>query len=370
MLRLLLVGVVLLAIAWWQIRRDATPAAAAEGTTAVQDALRGDAADPGFLRAEAPRDFAFPADHGPHPGFRTEWWYVTGQLEAEAGWRGGFQFTLFRQQMTPQPTALTSPWACTDLYLLHLGLTTPEGFHSVERLARGGDGRAGAVDSDGRSARTWLGGSSLSLRADGAWILVAEQPAGRLELVLTPRKEPVLHGDAGRSVKSADGAASYYYSQTRLELAGSLAGRPVRGGAWLDREWSTSALGAGQVGWDWFAMQLDDGRELMLYRMRREEGGSDPTSHGSLVAADGTVLHLGLADFVISETAARWHSPATGRTWPVRWHIAVAGLDLHLAPLREDQEHRGRLPYWEGAIEVRAAAGHLLGRGYQESTGY
>jgi predicted secreted hydrolase len=147
----------------------------------------------------------------------------------------------------------------------------------------------------------------------------------------------------------------------------------VTGDAWMDREWSTSSLGRDQIGWDWFALQLSDGSDLMLYRLRRKDGGADPFSSGMAVAPDGGSRRLALADFAL-EGAGSWRSPRSGAVYPARWRVRVPseGLDLEVRPLLADQELDVAFRYWEGAVEISGTrrGRPLRGRGYVELTGY
>jgi predicted secreted hydrolase len=248
--------------------------------------------------------------------------------------------------------------------------------HHEQRLARG------ALDLAGQTREpfaVWLEDWTLSGRDGGGfpWRLRIRADDFALALELEPRREPVLQGDAGLSQKSAArGNASYYYSITRLATQGTVTAgdgttTAVTGSSWLDREWSTSALGEDQVGWDWFSLQLDDGRDLMLYRLRQRGGATDPHSAGSLVDADGHRTKLAAGDFEL-ETRRWWRSPE-GARYPVAWRLRLPGngLDLRVEALVDDQEMATGVRYWEGAVGVRSAAsGEALGRGYLEMTGY
>jgi predicted secreted hydrolase len=371
--RLLLAVLPLTAGAAWLLLRapDRPPVAARLSIASVLET----APEAGFARALAPRGFAFPADHGPHPAFRTEWWYFTGNLEAAGGRRFGYQLTFFRNALAPGAVARASRWGAREAWLAHFALTDVEGrrFHAFERFRRGALGLAGA---EAAPFRVWLDrweafGERFPLTLRAAAGEVA------LDLRLARGKPPVLQGEGGYSRKgAAPGQASYYYSLTRMPTTGRLRldgqDLAVSGLSWMDREWSTSSLSPGQVGWDWFALQLADGRELMLYRMRLEDGGIDPASAGSLVGADGGKRHLAHRDFAVA-ALARWQSPAGG-SYPARWRVRVpsAGLDLEVRPLVADQEHRGVFRYWEGAVAARGTAGGapIAGRGYVELTGY
>ena len=347
---------------------------------ALTGLLSGPVAD-GFARANAPREFRFPDDHGPHPEFRNEWWYLTGNLQAGDGRRFGYQFTLFRHALDPAPVpADASLWRSRDIWMGHLALTDIDGeqFRFDERFARGAAGLAGAHTAP---VRVWLHDWNLRQRSgqgrSGVWLLQAGSDEFELELVLEPRKGVVLQGDAGLSQKSsAAGNASYYSSLPRLATSGLLrlgSGEfAVQGESWLDREWSSSALGADQKGWDWFALQLDDGSELMYYQLRLEDGSRDPHSAGTLIAANGEVTRLGADDIRIAALGS-WDSPLGGR-YPQGWSLSVPGqsLELRVQAALPDQEMATFVRYWEGAVTVTGVRGTepVRGRGYVELTGY
>ncbi|MBI3629765.1 MAG: carotenoid 1,2-hydratase, partial [Candidatus Rokubacteria bacterium] len=199
-----------------------------------------------------------------------------------------------------------------------------------------------------------------------------------IELALRSVKPVALQGDRGLSRKGPEpGNASYYYSLTRMDTTGTVAiegeAWRVAGSSWMDREWSTSALGAGQVGWDWFALQLDDGRDLMFYRLRRRDGSTDRWSRGTLVARDGSTRPLG-PDAVRVEALDTWRSPKSGAVYPSRWRLAVPAerLAVEVEPWLRDQELDLSVRYWEGAVRVAgtAAGAPVTGNGYVELTGY
>lgn len=339
----------------------------------------------GYERAVEPRVFVFPEDHGPHPGFKLEWWYFTGNLTAISdggeGRRFGYQLTFFRQALAPEEDSRderASDWATRQLVLAHFALSDLDGerFHSFERVARGGAGLAGA---EAEPFRVWLedwrvestGEAFLPLR------LVAEAGDVALDLRLDSTKPIVLQGDDGLSQKSAEpGNASYYYSLTRMPARGTVetSGEvfEVAGNGWLDREWSTSGLDAGQKGWDWLALQLDDGTDLMFYQLRLEGDEVEPLSHGALIAPDGTKNHLALDDVEL-EVTDTWTSP-DGGTYPAGWRLRIpgAGLDLEVEPLLANQELDVTFRYWEGAVGVRGRhdGREVAGRGYVELVGY
>jgi predicted secreted hydrolase len=333
----------------------------------------------GFARAEGPRVLTFPADHGPHPDFQTEWWYYTGNLETPEGRHFGYQLTFFRRALVPpgQREARPSNWATDQVYMAHFALTDVGGrrYRAFERFARGAAGLAGA---QGAPYRVWLEAWQVEAIEPGVFRLQAAQEDLAVDLRLVDRKGPVLQGDRGYSRKGPQpGNASYYYSLTRLETTGTVrvggAVYAVRGWSWMDHEFSTSALGPDQVGWDWFALQLNDGSELMVYQLRRVDGSVDPLSEGIFVAPDGNTRRLAHDDFEI-RVHATWRSPRSGATYPARWTVEVPslGLRLEIEPWLADQELDVSIVYWEGAVRVTGArAGDAVrGNGYVEMTGY
>jgi predicted secreted hydrolase len=333
------------------------------------------AAQAQFRQALPGYEFEFPRDHFAHPEFELEWWYYTGNLTAKDGRRFGFELTFFRNAVERDQPA-TSVWDVEQLYLAHFAMSDIEGqrFYKAERLNRAGPGLAGA---DLNRALIWNGNWQVAWR-DGKQSLRAVSQDGALELELTAAKPPVINGKNGVSQK-ADGAgkASHYISFTRLHATGSLRlggeAFSVGGTAWMDHEFSTDSMGETQAGWDWLSLQLEDGADLMLYRLRNTDGSTDPHSAGTYVGAEGTAVHLNAEDFEITP-GARWTSPATGGSYPLEWRVEVPKLDLDLTintPLQSQEivPTSGRGPtYWEGAIDVEG--GGVRGVGYLEMTGY
>ncbi len=378
-LRLVAVLVMAGAAAWFLWPQEQPPLRAA-----VRLALP--AADAsGFARAEGPRPLVFPADHGPHEAYQTEWWYYTGNLVAETGERFGYQLTFFRRAMTPSedraPDGRPSGWRTGQVYMAHFAITDVAGriHHSFERFGRGAAGLAGA---QAEPFRVWLEDWEVAGPTIGRARLRAAARDGErelaLDLALHDQKGPVLQGERGYSRKGPEpGNASYYYSLPRIETAGTLSARgktwAVTGLSWMDHEFSTSALGPELAGWDWFSLQLDDGTEVMLYALRRVDGGRDPFSSGTLIAADGSTRVLAPDEFAIQATG-EWRSPRTGGRYPAGWVVTVSAADLRLVvtPRLADQEMRTSLPYWEGAVAVEGTRGGrpLRGEGYVELTGY
>ncbi len=345
-----------------------------QATVAVREALAEDRA--GFARAFAPRPMSFPEDHGPHPDLRMEWWYYTGNLKTSAGRHVGFQLTFFRVALSPAEESRASAWATHQLYVGHFAVTDTAGgrFHAASRTSRAALGLAGAQAAP---FRVWVEG--WSAEGDGkATRLRAQEGDIAVDLTVSPAKPVVLQGDRGLSRKGPEpGNASFYYSLTRMPTQGTvrLGGETleVSGEAWMDREWSTSALGAAVEGWDWFAVQLDDGRELMVYVLRRRDGTIDPFSAGTLVAADGSARRLEAGDVRI-ETLGHWTSQRSGVRYPARWRLSVPSKELRLEiePRLADQELRLETRYWEGAVRVMGSSGGraIGGQGYVELVGY
>jgi predicted secreted hydrolase len=336
----------------------------------------------GFARALEPHPFAFPTDHGPHAAFASEWWYFTGNLANEAGRAFGYQLTFFRSSLQPPGEAAprASAWAANEVWMAHFALTDVAGgrLHAFERFQRGALGLAGAQADPWR---VWLDDWRLQQEGPGAFpVRLQARAAGiAIDLLLESAKPAVLPGSRGLSAKGPEpGNASYYYSFTRLPTRGAveLNGRAfaVQGDSWLDREWGTSALGEGVVGWDWFALQLDDGTELMYYRLRQADGDAAPQSAGVLVAADGSWEPLAAADLELA-VHDRWTSPRHGTVYPAAWTLAVPGrgIALRVTPRLPDQELDLSFRYWEGAVQVEGAGvggAPVGGRGYAELTGY
>lgn len=344
---------------------------AADARLTLSEAL-GKPANAAFARSLQPRAFVFPQDHGPHPEFAAEWWYYTGNLDSQDGRRFGYQLTFFRFGLTPDAPARSSAWAANSIYMAHLALSDigAQKFYAFERFSRGAAGLAGAQSSP---LQVWLedwrmlaGPNATPMR------LKAAQGDIAIDLTLEAGKGIVLQGDHGLSQKSAEpGNASFYYSMPRMPSSGILriAGQTyqVHGQSWLDREWSTSALGTDQVGWDWFALQLEDGRELMYYRLRLRDGSEDAYSGGSLIGIHGELTRLRPEDVQI-EVLERWQNPG-GTSYPVRWNIRIPtqALELQVQAAMPDQELALSVRYWEGAVDV---TGSSKGRGYVELTGY
>lgn len=360
----------------------ADPDARESAPLSVNALLRDDQSS-GFTKALEPVPFDFPADHGAHPSYRLEWWYITGNLDSADGRRFGFQFTLFRNALDAQPVSSPSRWATNQVYLAHLALTDADQnrFYNDERYSRGALGLAGI---DAFPFRAWLEDWRIDAAGNNVCDacfetrLSAKSHSFGLDLLLRNLKAPVLHGDAGLSRKSnTPGNASYYYSYSRLQTQGelSLEGRTyqVSGESWFDHEWSTSALEETQSGWDWFSIQLSDNTELMLFQLRHRDDPRQNYFYGTLIDSRGNAGQLSGKDFSI-ETTGTWSSPGSGATYPAGWKISIPAHDIELAltPLMAAQEMDQSFRYWEGAVDASGirSGRPLSGRGYVELTGY
>lgn len=333
-----------------------------------------------YARADGSLELQFPRDFGPHNDFQSEWWYYTGNLQTETGQHFGFQLTFFRRAIQPaeQRAERQSDWAAEQVYMAHFTLTdvSANRFRYFERFSRGSAGLAGATVDP--AYRVWLEDWSVEQVAEGRYRLHAAQEDIALDLELTDVRGTILQGANGYSPKGPEtGNASYYYSQPRMEASGTVraAGREftVSGLSWKDHEFSTSALGASLVGWDWFSIQLDDGSELMLFILRREDVGIDDYSSGSVVRPDGSTRALAREDFSITATG-KWTSPHSGAVYPSGWQLSIPDEDIELEvePYIQDQELNVSFIYWEGAVRVSGTrqGQTVTGNGYVELTGY
>lgn len=339
--------------------------------------------DAGFARAFSPIEFNFPTDHGAHPEFQTEWWYYTGNLRDEQGRRFGFQFTIFRNAVTPDLPARTSDWATNQIYMAHFALTHVErGEHvAFERYSRGGAGLAGAT---GDPFAAWLENWAVETVEPGAVTITAATTDGEtglpyaIELTLRETRAPILHGDRGLSQKGPEpGVASYYYSLVNMETTGTIIYGDetvdVRGSSWMDHEFGTNALSAEAIGWDWFSLALDNDVVIMFAQIRARSGGRLDEFEGTLVYPDGRQESIRAGDFTL-EPLGEWTSPATGITYPQGWQVGIPeyDIDLRVMPRLAAQEMNLSFIYWEGmvAVEGSMAGAPVAGEGYVELTGY
>jgi predicted secreted hydrolase len=349
----------------------------------VVPGLAADTAEEFRLATEGYR-YAFPRDHGSHEEFRTEWWYYTGQVTTKDGRPFGYELTFFRRGMPREQTkTLPSKWAVSHLYLAHFAISdlSKGQFHYTDRMSRAALGKAGAAQD---RLHAWIDrwrAESPSAAPD-TQILEAAEGDLAIRLTVSSRKHPIVHGTNGISHKGPlVGQASHYYSFTRLATTGTLTvggeSFDVTGTSWMDHEFGSADLDKDLVGWDWFCLQLDDQRELMLYRLRRADGSADPASSGTLIDRDGQGHHLLLGDFTLEPTSY-WTSPVSKARYPQRWRLTIPSqqLSLELIPRMADQElspkRSTQVTYWEGAIETTGTAQGkpIHGQGYMELTGY
>ncbi|MCV2882794.1 lipocalin-like domain-containing protein [Actibacterium sp. XHP0104] len=320
----------------------------------------GSAAD-GFAVPQRGHVLTFPADHGAHPDFRIEWWYLTANLRGEDGRDYGVQWTLFRSALAPGRGA---GWADPQIWFAHMGLTTPDRHFAAQRFARGGVGQAG-VQADPFEA--WIDDWQMAGPGLHELRVQAGEAGTGYDLSLRSDGPLVLHGQGGYSVKSQGGQASYYYSQPAYAVSGvlTLPDGPVAvtGQGWLDREWSSQPLAGDQSGWDWVSLHLDDGARLMGFQLRQSDG---VFTSGTYIAADGTVMPLRPGALQMRPIAQ--HGVA-GRKLPVEWQVTLPeqGVDLRINAVNPDAWQGLTPPYWEGPVRISGSHG---GMGYLEMTGY
>jgi predicted secreted hydrolase len=335
----------------------------------------------GYAVAAGPRRYEFPKDHGPHPDYRTEWWYFTGNLKSEEGNEFGYQLTFFRTALTPpDPNAASreSVWATRQMYMAHFALSdlSAQKFHAFERFGRGAAGLAGAEINP---LRVWLDDWKIESVAGHSFPLRLRAREGEIEidLILETSKGVVLQGDSGYSPKDATGtSASYYYSDTRLQATGQVRvgdlDYRVSGTSWFDHEFGSGALGRTQSGWDWFCIQLDDGRDVMVAQVRASDG-SEPFRGGMLVEPGGETLPFDPEQIELRVTN-HWRSPASEVNYPSAWVLTLdeADLQLEIHPAMADQEMPLAIRYWEGSTRIsgQSRGRDVSGVGYTELTGY
>jgi predicted secreted hydrolase len=341
----------------------------------------------GYLSVTGPCELKFPEDHGSHQGYRTEWWYYTGNLQSTIGNRYGFQLTFFRRRIIPLESEKKWPkpasaWRTSQIYLAHAAISDlDEKRHFyAQDMGRGVLGIAGEFRDDD-IVRIFLKKWSTQIGPKSHQLKVISDPFS-FDLNLTPVKLLVFHGKEGYSRKgSTPERASCYYSLTRLETKGlmTLAGKTfaVNGLSWMDHEFSTAPLEPGLVGWDWFSLQLSDNTEIMIYLLRQKDGKLNPASSGTYIRSNGKTKHLSSHDIevIVKDT---WNSPNSGAVYPARWRLKIPllFLDFNITPNLADQEMRTNestgVTYWEGSVSVRGLKERrrINGKGYVELTGY
>jgi predicted secreted hydrolase len=336
----------------------------------------------GWIEADEPRLWSFPRDHGSHPGYRTEWWYFTGNLADKDGNKYGYQLTFFRYGMVEEVKDPANAWSVRDIYLAHFAISDGQRktFHYRDRISRKGPGLSNASQ---KALDVHVLNWSAYMK-DGRIILKAARDDMELALELKPRKPPVFHGEAGLSKKGPlAGQASYYYSLTDLKTAGILKvpGRTnqvsVKGTSWFDQEFGSNQLSKDQAGWDWFSLHLKDGRDLMIYFLRRKDGTLEAQSSGTLVEPGGKSRHLALPEIKVA-VRSYWKSKKSGGIYPASWNIIVpsAAIDVTISPIIANQELANTISsgitYWEGAVDGKGVSnGKAVNvEGYVEMTGY
>ncbi|MBW7472071.1 lipocalin-like domain-containing protein [Marinobacter sp. M216] len=318
-----------------------------------------------FLQPEPGDRLTFPEDFGPHPQHRIEWWYLTANLETSGGEPLGLQWTQFRQTLEPRPPTQAPPppsrWPLQAAWKAHGAVSWTGQHRFAEKLARGDVGHAGAT---AEPFEVWLDDWQLTSEGGSdAWRLQVSAADWSYDLSLRVQGEPVAHGEAGFSAKSASGEGSMYFSLVDIAIEGTVTvdGQTlsVRGKGWFDREWSSQLLKAGQQGWDWFALHLDSGDKLMAFRLREGEGGF---VSGTWIPAAGEPVALGPGDLMLTPGSLRGDMPT-------RWRLQVPdyGVDLSVKAPPGDYRNRGQFPYWESPVSV---TGSHSGEGYMELTGY
>ena len=315
----------------------------------------------GFSSPQRPAQFDFPIDHGPHYDYRIEWWYLTANLEGLDGTPYGLQWTLFRSALTSN---VGKGWSSPQLWMGHAAVTTPDAHFVTERLARGGIGQAG-VQADPFEA--WIDDWQLVGPDFATLTMTASGPDFAYDMVLNSDGPLVFHGDEGYSVKSAEGQASFYYSQPFYAIEGTLilptGSIEVAGDAWLDREWSSQPLSDNQTGWDWFSLSLEDGK-LMGFRLRQTDGSYYTSA--TWIDPNGTTTSYSNSAFEADPVAI---SDVGGRDVPTTWNVRLPdrGVDVEVTAINPQAWMDTSVPYWEGPIIVQ---GSHTGRGYLEMTGY
>ncbi|CAB1081413.1 AttH component of AttEFGH ABC transport system [Olavius algarvensis Delta 1 endosymbiont] len=340
-----------------------------------------------YLSITGPCNLEFPRDHGDHPGYRTEWWYYTGNLRSQNGDHYGFQLTFFRSQISPPGSENTWPrpasaWRTSQVFMAHAAISDIAGKRHLhaEESARDVLGIAGVNRGAGQT-KIYIKSWSTRIEADGH-VLKVDSPDFSYELNLRPAKPAVLHGDRGYSLKgSTPERASCYYSFTRLDVQGSLIigddAMTVSGSAWMDHEFSTALLEPGIIGWDWFSLQFSDATEVMVFLLRNAKGSLHPASSGTFIRVDGTTRPLANAEISV-EVLDTWRSKKSGARYPARWRMQILPLsiDAKITSNLPDQEMRTPdstgVTYWEGSVSVEGMKGKhsVEGHGYVELTGY
>ena len=316
----------------------------------------------GFSVPQPNPTFDFPADHGAHPDYRIEWWYLTANFTGPDGTPYGLQWTLFRSALAPEER---EGWTSPQIWFAHAAVTTPDHHFAAERIARGGIGQAGV---EPEPFRAWIDNWQMAGPNFDALDLTASGTDFSYDVTLTAEGPLVFHGADGYSVKSDQGQASYYYSQPFFRAEGTLrlpdGDIPVTGTAWLDREWSSQPLADNQSGWDWFSLSFDSGDKLMGFLLRQTDGTAFTSA--TWIAADGTTTAFDNGAFQAAPLA---ETEVAGRQVPTEWQVVLKekGVDVTVEALNPTSWMAVSIPYWEGPVSV---SGSHDGLGYLEMTGY
>ena len=341
----------------------------------------------GYLSVTGPCHLEFPKDHGPHPGYRTEWWYYTGNLQGPSGNRYGFQLTFFRSQTSPSATRRKWPqpasaWRTQQVYVAHAAIAhIAEKRHlQAELLSREALNMAGA-SQDEDTTTVFIKNWSLKI-GSRQHLLEVNSEGFSYNLALTPQKPPVVRsmGAYNRGVSTVE-RASCYYSFTRLNVAGKLLVGdnvvPVKGSAWMDHEYGTDIVGPDLKGWDWFSLQLSDQTEIMAYVLRDKTGGIGTASSATVIDSQGKSRHIPITEFAVT-VRSTWKSPHSKTVYPAGWQLKIfpGSIDLIIKPRLADQEMitsaSTGITYWEGSVSIEGskAGQRVEGQGYVELTGY
>jgi predicted secreted hydrolase len=341
-----------------------------------------------YYRVTRPCNLSFPYDHGMHPGYRTEWWYYTGNLKADTGEKFGFQMTVFRSQISPPGAEKNWPnpasqWRSQNLFIGHAAVSNIAGNKHIfdEKWCRGMNGIAGVSQNPSGLTRIYLKNWSIFIDEKLHHVQVQSNQFA-FDLKMVPLKPAVLHGDQGYSRKGKlDESASCYYSFSRLMTDGSLVYKDqtyaVSGSSWMDHEFSTAPLQKNIVGWDWFSLQFSDNTELMVFLLRQAEKSIHPASSGSYIDEDGTKKQLTHNDFKI-KVLDNWRSPQSGASYPSKWQLFISDMDMIITITSNinNQEmvtsESTDVIYWEGSVAISGHKGshNISGVGYVELTGY
>lgn len=336
-----------------------------------------------FVLAQSSYEYSFPKDHFAHSGYQTEWWYYTGHLKTSGGEEYGYELTFFKVAWPKTTSPAFKGWTAKPIYLAHFAISDKKRntFYYDEKLNRPIGKIAGASITQ---YHVWNEDWSVVLKGDDHH-LTAQSGLYKINLKLTPKKQPVIHGLKGISLKGDEkGNYSYYYSMTRLETEGEIiiSGNSFqcKGLSWMDHEWMSSKafyLGKESPRWDWFSLQLNNNMEIMFYTLRDKNSRVKSASSGTIIFSNQRKQHILLSDIQI-EPLDYWDSPTSKGIYPIKWRMLIPKEDINLliTPFFKNQELNTKkstgVIYWEGAVSVSGTIkGRLVsGQGYVEMTGY